>query len=228
MTTGRTRRAVDPLGAQGGSHASPPAFRRASAPAPAVAASPCPDPCPAARGGRPAGGRARLRRRGLSRLRRPHAGAARLAVGREQRAVPAGAGRRRRAGQLADAAHAQRRRAGGSHRTRAQRSPGAADRARARVAAGVHRAALRRSPSGGLADARSGLDELDVERRCGPAPRVRRRDRRRARARLEGAPRTRALRGDRPRRSPTASTASRRRASGAGRRSASTRSTGTR
>ncbi len=42
-------------------------------------------------------------------------------------------------------------------------------------------------PAGRLADPRAGLVELDVHERRRPAPRLRRRDRRRARPRVEGA-----------------------------------------
>ena len=112
-----------------------------------------------------------------------------------ERPVPAGARRRRCARQRAAAADPQRRGAAGPHRARSQRPSRAPDRARAGVAAGLHRAPVR-PPRRGLPDPCARVDELDVERRRGPAPRVRRRDRRRARARLEGAPRARAVRRD--------------------------------
>ena len=128
MTTGRTRRAVDARGAQGGSHAS----RRAAPPCPHAPPCCCSRP-------------ARRRPRSptttpATRLRRPDAGAARPAVGRAARLLPAGPRRRRADGQLADAAHPQRRRAAGPRRPGPQRPPRAPDRRALVSPPVVHRA----------------------------------------------------------------------------------------
>ncbi len=166
------------------------------------------DPRPAAARGRPADDRARLRRRGLPRLRRPDAGAARPAVERGERPVPARARRRRRARQLADAAHAQRRRAAGPRRPGAQRPPRAPDRAGARVAArcsssarrAIRRPARRRTSPAGRArwgtPTRASTSSSTPRSSTGSCTRGRR-------AARSGS-RTRRRRG-----SPTASTASR-------------------
>ena len=80
----------------------------------------------------------------------------------------------------------QRRRAGRTPGASAQRPPRAAGREGARDRARVHRPPPQ-PPTGRLADPRAGLVELDVHDRRRPASRLRRRDRRRSRPRVEGA-----------------------------------------
>ena len=152
--------------------------------------------------------RAALRQRRLPRLRGSHAAPARLLW--DARAGMYVPGRVRGATPLVNAGllltHSVAAQAGHDGRV-AQRPPRAPAGAGARVGTRVHRGAGR-APAARLADARARLDEGDDELGRVAAPRLRRGDRRRARARVEGAARARPLTRAQRARSPTASTAS--------------------